>query len=161
MCNTMRGLIGLECRDLCLQGQMILAMCIISSIFGLGSAALCMYFRFHNLKRKSVPVLATLMLTGLGFFGFGIEGIVATFSTVGFRDFSVVAMENGRLIRRSPQSLEYTVSILYGISASMGTCVLFVLPLAWVSWCRHFFCKLTIKKIGVSGNIKSRNNTVL
>ena len=138
MCNTQAGLAGANCNDICSQGQMLLAMNIIVTVFGLSIAAVCIYLGYHQFKYNSEPVsypiLFTMICTGVGSLCFGIEGIIAAANTVGFRTFSVVTeLSTGQRIRRSPEALDETTFLMFGIAACFGTCSLFVLPLSWVS----------------------------
>ena len=140
MCNTKVGLGGVDCQEVCAQGQMILSITILGGVVAFTLAGVCAYVCCQyqmKLKRKrgiSLKILTCLILTGIGFFCFGLESIVALCNTVGFGSFSTVTKaSNGALVRRSPQGLDVTSFVLYGCAACFGTCSLLVLPLAWVS----------------------------
>ena len=138
MCNAQMGLTGNDCRDLCSEGKMTLAFDIILTIIGIFAGTTCIYFLYRNYQRKSaarysLPVLFTLVFAGSGLFLFGIERILASITSVGYRDFSVVMeLPSGRLIRRTTQASMETLYLFFGFAACFGTCSLFLLPLAWV-----------------------------
>ena len=138
MCNTLVGLYGNDCRELCSQGIVVVTMAVIVTVFGFTTSCSGAYFGYRNLRRNShhnisQAVLFTWLFSMIGLFFFGVSGVIALLNTVGFQRIWEITEVSGRIIRRVPMSLDAIGFILFGVAACFGTCSLFVLCLAWVS----------------------------
>jgi hypothetical protein len=136
MCNARAGLCGSDCRSLCGQAVDIIAIQTINLVLALGLIVVSGYFIFHGFRKyllqKWDPVIATLVLIAVSSLLWFTEQLLATFNSVGYRDYSVILNVDGRFVRRMPVSLEIATSVLYGVSAVVGAVGLFILPLSWV-----------------------------
>ena len=150
MCHTAAGLVGAQCTDICANGAVQLFVNIFNVLLGIGTAAFCAYVGYRLFETTSEKIthqaILTLIFAGLGELFFGVWACVAMCVTTGFRSFAVPVLLQGRELRRVPQSSS-TASFTLGILATcIGTCAVFILPIAWVSYiiyirthCRCFF----------------------
>jgi len=136
MCNTLGGLAGAKCNEICSQGTAILVMNVLNALLCLSIVTVCVYFVHEICKRQAKritnPVIVALILAGLGSLVSCVYSLVACVSTIGFRDFARVVVVGGRAIRRMPQSFDSAVFILNGLGGCLGICSVVVLPLAWI-----------------------------
>jgi hypothetical protein len=145
MCNTQYGLDGPDCRDICPNGQALLILNITNMILGFAGSLFCFYFliklrlrdrgKYHQGTQASTPISLILILAGMGMLLFTIYLLLATFNTIGFRDFAVNVTVGGRQLRRSSQTLTNAAFFIYGLASCTGICSIFILPLTWVSFC--------------------------
>jgi hypothetical protein len=107
----------------------------INAVLGLVIFIACLYLGFPVRKqqiRPKIPVIVMLCFVAMGSLLYCLSSILKSVNGVGFRDFAVVTVVNGREVRRIPQSSTFAVWVIHAAAECVGTCVWFLLPLAWI-----------------------------